>query len=398
MSNNSAIKFNNVSKKFRKGQKLFLKEALVDLFRPKGKGDFWALKDVSFQINKGESVGIIGTNGSGKSTILKLIAGVLKPTQGKITVEGRISPLIELGAGFHPELTGRENIYLNGTILGLSKKEIEEKFAEIVEFSGLGDFIDTPIKHYSSGMYMRLGFSIAVHTNPDILIIDEILAVGDMAFQNKCFGKINQFKDQGVTIIFVSHSMEAVRNVCNKVLLIYDGRLILTGTSDKVITGYLESINTQTREDNKGLDKDDLRRGDGKAKIIDVRTEDKKGSKRNLFAEEIIRISFKVKFLEDATDPIFGIVIKTSDDKVAMTSNTHLLGIKTGNFKKGTEKIVSWEFKNYWDNGRYSISPAVAYKNGLNFYTWRENSAFFSVKKPYSTGSLLNFPHFINIK
>lgn len=226
MKDNVAIKLDKVCKKFKKGHKLLLKEAFLDIFRPQKQDDFWAVKDISFEIKKGESVGIIGVNGSGKSTILKLIAGVLVPTKGSVLVNGKISPLIELGAGFHPELTGRENVYLNGTILGLTKKEVDEKFNEIVEFSGIGDFIDTPVKHYSSGMYMRLGFAIAINVEPDILLIDEILAVGDAAFQKKCLEKMKEFHEKGITIIFISHSMDLVENFCERKILIDRGKII----------------------------------------------------------------------------------------------------------------------------------------------------------------------------
>lgn len=238
MKKNIVIKLDNVSKKFKRGHKLLLKEAFLDLFRSVKQEDFWAIRNVSFEIKKGESVGIIGLNGSGKSTLLKLISGVLVPTKGKITVEGKISPLIELGAGFHPELTGRENIYLNGTILGLSKREINRKFDKIVNFSELSDFIDTPVKHYSSGMYMRLGFSIAVHVEPDILLIDEILTVGDIAFQKKCLKKMKEFHEKGVTIIIISHSTELIKVLCEKAILINHGKFLATGSIEKVIDKY----------------------------------------------------------------------------------------------------------------------------------------------------------------
>jgi len=237
MKKDTVVEFNKVSKKFCKGQKLLLKEALLDFLRPL-KEDFWALKNVSFKIKKGESIGIIGVNGSGKSTILKLIAGVLTPSSGNVFVNGRISPLIELGAGFHPEFTGRENIYLNGTILGLSKKEVDKKFDDIVRFSELSDFIDTPVKHYSSGMYMRLGFSVAVNVDPDVFLIDEILAVGDAAFQKKCLDKMKEFQKQGVTIVIVSHSSQLVKDFCNRVILIEKGEIASIGLADKVILKY----------------------------------------------------------------------------------------------------------------------------------------------------------------
>ncbi len=237
---NTIISFNSVSKKFRRGQKLLLKEALIDLFLPDKKEDFWALKDVNFEIKRGETVGIIGNNGSGKSTILKLIAGVMFPTKGMVTVKGRISPLIELGAGFHPELTGRENIYLNGAILGLTKKQIDERFADIVAFSELSDFIDTPVKHYSSGMYMRLGFSVAVHTEPEILLIDEIFAVGDTSFQEKCFRKMEEFKKKNVTIVHVTHDMATVEKFCEKAIFINKGHIEEIGNARQIVKEYLK--------------------------------------------------------------------------------------------------------------------------------------------------------------
>jgi len=242
MKNKKVIIFDHVGKRFKKGRKLLLKEALLDIFKPAATEEFWALDDVSFEIKKGETMGIIGPNGSGKSTILKLIAGVMVPSRGSVEIAGKIAPLIELGAGFHPELTGRENIYLNGSILGLNRSEIDERFDDIVEFSDLSEFIDTPIKHYSSGMYMRLGFSIAIHIEPEILLIDEILAVGDIAFQQKCMEKMNEFKKNGVTIVFVSHSLEAIKNFCQKAIWLDKGKIKEEGEPEKVIAAYQASL------------------------------------------------------------------------------------------------------------------------------------------------------------
>lgn len=233
-----SIVFRNVSKKFKRGRKLLLKEALLDLLRPTSTEDFWAVEDISLKIDCGETVGIIGPNGSGKSTILKMIAGVMYPDNGSVNVHGKVAPLIELGAGFHPELSGRENIYLNGTILGMKRKEVEKKYDDIVEFSELSEFIDTPIKHYSSGMYMRLGFSVAVHTNPEILLIDEILTVGDENFRDKCMNKMNSLKEKGITIVFVSHNLNLVESFCKKVFYIKKGRIRSYGDAGDVIKRY----------------------------------------------------------------------------------------------------------------------------------------------------------------
>lgn len=203
---------------------------------------FTALKDISFEIKTGECVGIIGPNGSGKSTILKLIAGVMTPSSGTVAVKGKISPLIELGAGIHPELTGRENIYLNGAILGLKRKQIEDNLQSIINFSEISEFIDQPVKHYSSGMYMRLAFSIAIHVDPEILIVDEILAVGDADFQAKCFSKMEEFKKRGVTIIFVSHSLTQIQSFCTRAIYINHHTIQIDGKPDVVCSKYQHSV------------------------------------------------------------------------------------------------------------------------------------------------------------
>lgn len=239
LSNNTVIKIDNGSKLFFKQKQKTFKEFLPALFTgKKTKEWFWALKNINLEIKRGETIGIVGPNGSGKSTLLKLIAGVSKPTKGSITTNGRIAPLIELGAGFHPELTGRENVYLNGIILGMSRKEVEKKFNAIVDFAELWDFIDQAIKHYSSGMYLRLAFAVAIHTNPEILLIDEILAVGDAQFQKKCFAKLNEFKKNKVTIIYVSHALSTVISFCERAVYLKKGEIISQGKPKDVIAQY----------------------------------------------------------------------------------------------------------------------------------------------------------------
>ena len=231
MSTNPVISFSHVTKRFSKNYHKTFKEFLPALIRGEDiVNTFIALNDISFEIKRGEVIGIIGPNGSGTSTILKLIANVMSPTSGSVTVSGKVSPLIELGAGMHPELTGRENIFLNGSILGLSQKEISKNFDSIVSFAELKDFIDTPVKHYSSGMYMRLAFAIAVHVNPEILLVDEILAVGDTSFQSKCFAKMEEFKkDKNITTVLVSHNMNQIEKFCTRVIIIDHSRLVSVG-------------------------------------------------------------------------------------------------------------------------------------------------------------------------
>lgn len=247
-----AIEANSLSKKYRIGrsQATSFRESfshrLTALLKKKEGTDpqeFWALKDVTFQIQQGDVVGVIGKNGAGKSTLLKLISNIIKPTYGHIDLYGRVASLLEVGTGFHPELTGRENIFLNGTILGMSRAEVSAKFEEIVEFSGVAKFIDTPVKRYSSGMTVRLAFAVAAHLEPEILIVDEVLAVGDAEFQKKCLGKMDEVsKKEGRTILFVSHSLPALKSICRNGMLLEKGRLLMQAPIDQVIKRYSSEV------------------------------------------------------------------------------------------------------------------------------------------------------------
>ncbi len=212
-----------------------------------GAEDFWALKDVSFEVQPGEVMGIVGRNGAGKSTLLKVLSRIVEPTSGRATLRGRVASLLEVGTGFHPELTGRENIYLNGSILGMRRREIESKFEEIVEFAEISKFLDTPVKRYSSGMYVRLAFAVAAHLEPEILIVDEVLAVGDAEFQKRCLGKMQQVAEEGNrTVLFVSHNMAAVRSLCSRAVLLHQGQLEFEGSAEEVVSRYLLPLSTAT--------------------------------------------------------------------------------------------------------------------------------------------------------
>ncbi len=239
------IKLENVTKRFHlyhhiSGFKSFLFNPR-DTIKAIRSSQFTALEDISVELHKGEALGIIGRNGAGKSTILGLLAGIMQPTSGRLTVNGRISPMLELGGGFHPELTGRENIVLNGVLLGLTRSRVLDKMEQMIEFSGLGEFIDQPIKIYSTGMLARLGFSVIAHLDPEILLIDEVLAVGDVDFQQKCIAKMQEFKQKNVTMVFVSHSMGDVERICNKVLWVEDHKVKMFGDRKEVVKAYLES-------------------------------------------------------------------------------------------------------------------------------------------------------------
>jgi lipopolysaccharide transport system ATP-binding protein len=239
-----AIKVSDLSKTYflgkQKEESLASSLSEIFTFKKNAKDSFSALTDLNFEINQGEVLGIIGRNGAGKSTLLKILSQITKPSNGSIVINGRIASLLEVGTGFHPELSGRENIYLNGTILGMTRKEVKAKFDEIVAFSGVEKFIDTPVKHYSSGMYVRLAFAVAAHLEPEILIIDEVLAVGDADFQKKCLGKMKEVAGDGRTVIFVSHNMEAVKSLCSRALFLEKGRIIKDATPKEVIDFYMQ--------------------------------------------------------------------------------------------------------------------------------------------------------------
>ena len=291
----SIIQVENLGKKYTIGQNrqagsLNLRETITEsakslrekIFIPHKKTlntsafqDFWALKDVSFEIKQGEIVGIIGCNGAGKSTLLKILSRITEPTTGRITIKGKIASLLEVGTGFHAELTGRENIYLNGAILGMSKTEIKRKFDEIVAFSEVEKFLDTPVKRYSSGMYVRLAFAVAAHLEPEILIVDEVLAVGDAAFQKKCLGKMDELVvKENRTVIFVSHNIAAVRELCNKAYLLSGGQIVAEGSVKNVTNQYLQSLETLSVSESIPLEQRQDRSGDGSARIISFKIED----------------------------------------------------------------------------------------------------------------------------
>lgn len=255
------LEIRGISKKFRIQHELepylTIRERMMQLIRfrqQKSTEDFWAVKDINFTVMPGESVGIVGRNGAGKSTLLKILSRITPPSKGSIISRGRIASLLEVGTGFHPELTGRENIFLNGSILGMKRKEIQQRFSAIVDFSGVEQFLDTPLKHYSSGMQLRLAFAVAAFLEPEILIIDEVLAVGDAEFQRKCMGKMDEVAKSGRTILFVSHNLGAVRNLCTRAVLLNKGSIEKDGTVPEVLDTYLESINTLSESRRKSIE------------------------------------------------------------------------------------------------------------------------------------------------
>ena len=367
-----------------------LKESL-GLTRKKKYKEHYALHDVNFQVNKGETVGIIGTNGSGKSTILKIITGVLNPTAGEVKVNGRISALLELGAGFNMEYTGIENVYLNGTMIGFTREEIDAKLNDILEFADIGDFVYQPVKTYSSGMFVRLAFAVAINIDPEILIVDEALSVGDVFFQAKCYHKFEEFKKLGKTILFVSHDLGSIGKYCDRVVLLNQGVKLNEGKPKEMIDIYKkllvnqyvdddeaekeqenESDNENTQEesgtwkDMTTSNPDIVEYGNGLANIIDYGIKDAAGNMSNAIEKDSdFTIMFKVKFNEKVSDPIFAITIKDLKGTEITGTNTMFEKIDTGTVNKDEVRSVSFTQNMNLQGGDYLVSlGCTGYRDG----------------------------------
>ncbi|MBA4387816.1 MAG: ABC transporter ATP-binding protein [Verrucomicrobia bacterium] len=319
-----AIKVDNISKSYflRPAGGQTLKSAFLDLVRGRrATQEFHALKGINFSVAKGETLGIIGANGAGKSTLLAILTGTTKPTSGSVRINGSISALLELGAGFHPDLTGRENIFLSGAIMGISRKQMLQKVDSIIEFAEIREYIDQPVKHYSSGMYVRLGFAVAVEVDPEILLIDEVLAVGDMNFQRKCIQKMNQFKDRGKTMLVISHDMKTIQTISDRMLLLEQGKLIDIGEPTKVVQSY-ESLDRM--KNLKALERD---WGTGEVKITGVDLLDKTGTQTKEFRwSEPFRARIHFVAHKRIENAVFGFALADDKGQVVYGNNTQIVG------------------------------------------------------------------------
>jgi lipopolysaccharide transport system ATP-binding protein len=353
------IEVNNISKSYkishqedgyltlRDSLMNFIKHPIASIKNGSSREIFWALKNISFKVQKGEVIGIIGHNGAGKSTLLKILSQITPPTKGEIKIRGRIASLLEVGTGFHPELTGRENIYLNGAILGMGKEEIRDKFDSIVEFAGIEKFLDTPVKRYSSGMYVRLAFSVAAHLDPDILIVDEVLAVGDAEFQKKCLGKMEEVTQQeGRTILFVSHNMEAIHRLCKKTILLEDGEIKMIGDTNEVVGAYLE-----------GGSEDFISKGDKDAEIKSIVFQKKNGEQtRHIPVHEHFTVDVEYIFYKSINDCVLSLSV--FDDK----GNLLLITGEGDEQEKGLRD---------YQKGRYKMKihiPAQLFSLGIYYF------------------------------
>ncbi len=387
---NVALRADHVYKKFKKGER---HDSLRDLIPALAKGavrrvaqpfelkreEFWALHDISFEVGKGEAVGIIGHNGAGKSTMLKHLSGIMRPTSGNLEVNGRLSALIEIGAGFHPDLSGRENIFLNGVILGMSRAEIRRKFDEIVEFSGLKEFIDTPVKRYSSGMHARLGFSVAAHMEPDILIIDEVLSVGDFAFQSKGVAKMRSVLNSGTTVVFVSHNLRAVADLCDRSLLLNHGRLVADGPTSKIVQTYMEQINAgRTRTE------------DNDTEILSVSINGASGPKLDFRAGEKMWVEVKMRARRLTEHLACMVYIRDASYYQIFNISSDRLGRGLLRLEPGDEYTCNFELELNLASGTYHVCTLLQQHDTGKWFENIEPVASIMVTSPVEVGGSAN--------
>lgn len=360
--------------KFRDRQSLNCEEDVI-----------WALKDVSFEVNEGEVLGIIGRNGAGKTTLLKILSRITEPTSGFVEIQGRLSSLLEVGTGFHPELTGRENIFLNGAILGMRKREIERKFDEIVDFAEIEKFIDTPVKRYSSGMYVRLAFAVAAHLEPEILLIDEVLAVGDIAFQKKCLGKMGEVAKGGRTVIFVSHNMGAIRSLCDRAIWLDNGQIVEKGATDEVVRDYEENQLKRFDESSYIVERDPEEAKNKSFCISRVEMLNEKGKHTNIFTynETLVLIVDFAGEPEDSYSVEFRIYKEFEGHVISIGASGTFHGIY---FDKKTKKIRIEIGPLILTSGRYPISLSIITK-GIRADTWETACLLHIVEcQPFAPG------------
>ncbi len=435
MNESIAISLQNISKCFKRYH--HPSDRLKELFfaNHSHAQEFWALKDINLSIPKGKTVGILGRNGSGKSTLLQIIAGTLTPTTGTVQVHGRISALLELGSGFNPEFTGLENIFFNGQLLGLSKQEIEDKLEEIIGFADIGEFIEQPVKTYSSGMFVRLAFAVAVNVSPEILIVDEALAVGDVSFQHRCMRRIRKLMDSGVTTLFVSHDTGAIKTLCNSAIMIHDGVIQGVGNPNKITTDYLRlmteiELEIEQRNGNNNLDaivtdasseenidssvvlieksnaqEKNQRIGSGKARIEEIKilnSHGEKASKDPVFAfNEEVEIITCLRTYTSLDSCIVGFFVCDKNGNEVIGSNTLEEGMAIGPVANRQEVIVSFKFKLPLRPGSYSLTVAGAESYNSVTFDWVDNAIVFQVLPP-DTGknvhALIDHPMLVDIK
>jgi lipopolysaccharide transport system ATP-binding protein len=417
-----AVRAEHLSKSYRIYSKPSARlQELLTLNRLVRHRDFWAVQDVSFEVAQGRTLGIIGVNGSGKSTLLQLIAGILQPSQGSVSAQGRISALLELGSGFNPEFTGRENVFINGALLGLSHGEIVSRLASIERFAEIRDFFDQPVKTYSSGMFVRLAFAVAINVEPDILIVDEVLSVGDAIFQHRCMHKILELKKQGKTIFLVSHDTSAIKKLCDEVILVDAGKMLAMGHPDAMVQRYLELTYAREKqyaaESKSGAIEEaeepknffdipadtvvstipniDHRFGDGRAELLGIEIYGEEGIPKKMFSPaERMRVRISAEFKTSLRQPIIGFIIRDRLVIDLTATNTDYEETPLGPVSSGEVRTVDFEIQlPHLRQGNYSVSPAVADGTATRhtMCDWIDNAVVFTVEAGELIHGLMRF-------
>ncbi len=369
---------------------------LLPFFPSRLHRDFWALREVSLSVERGETVGIVGPNGSGKSTLLATVSGIVQPTSGRVVTEGRIAALLELGAGFNPEFTGRENVHLNGEILGLSRREVERVFPRIAAFADIGDFVDRPVKEYSSGMYVRLAFAAAIHVEPEILIVDEALAVGDAIFANRCIQKFEELKRRRVTVLFVSHDLGLVKRLADRAMLMLGGRVEAEGVPGEVVNRYVGLVLERERnrrseeEESDGGPRGSFRHGDGSSRILAVEMLNAGGEPTQVLASgEKAGIRVRMRFARPSQEPVVGILIRSRLGIDVFGTNTRIEGLRLGSFAAGEVLQVEFHFDCLLTGQQYALTVAMQHWDGTS-QDWVDDALSFTVVDTKDTAGLAN--------
>ena len=343
--------------------------------------DFWALRDIAFAVEKGEMLGLVGPNGGGKSTLLQIVSGILQPTSGRVVTRGRIAALLELGAGFDPEFSGRENIYLNGEIMGLNRSQIDKAMPSIESFAEIGEFIERPVKEYSSGMYVRLAFSTAIHVDPDILIVDEALAVGDALFANRCVRKFEELRERKVTVLFVSHDLGLVKQLSDRVLLLLNGRIAAEGAPKDVINRYIGLVLARQRSSTPqdGRVRASFRHGDGSSEILGVELlNSRREPVTSVASGEPVTVRVHCRFHQAKSDPMVGILVRTRIGTDVYGTNTRIEEVRLGDFQPGDELEVDFHIECWLTSQPYTLTVATQNTDGSS-HDWLDDAIAFDV-------------------
>jgi ABC-type polysaccharide/polyol phosphate transport system ATPase subunit len=388
-----AVLVNEVVKSFQipRERRHTLKERVLHPMASSGHDRFDALKGVSFAVERGEFFGIVGRNGSGKSTLLKCMAGIYRIDGGEIYVDGRVSPFIELGVGFNPDLAARDNVIMNGIMLGLSPQQARERYERVIEFAELEQFVDLKLKNYSSGMHVRLAFSVMIQVDADVLLVDEILAVGDASFQQKCFDQFFRMRDEGKTVVFVTHDMAAVERFCHRALLLEQGQIVSIGEPKKVAERYLElNFETATAEATRLSGQ---RGGDGAGRVIRARVEDQHGQRQNVLHQgQQCSLTAEVRFHAAVDEPVFAVTFVNADRQNVFVANSSTAQLATGHFEAGETAWFRISFENSLAPGRYWVSSVLAYQTGGQMDRWEQIFSFV-VGGSRAAGGIVDLPH-----